>query len=201
MISSNNLPSSTNNKEILTGLDVYRIYISIKVHLYTKDYIYVTPIPAKWEKYQTHKFYDVFEALAKKYDGNVDKLKEVFLANLLTAPDMPVSHYLGKAAEKVYLKWIHEFDDIEEIFFDNLVKLMNYVNTEEPDELFQKIQEQVGRINSSLIQVVSSLQEIVEDKVIVTKHTNTDLISEIKKYPVNFTIVLDEIMMRYRNFS
>jgi hypothetical protein len=114
----------------MTGFDVYKLYLSVKLHFTSDNYNffqYNGKSRASLSSYEKRNDKYFFDKLANKY--NYDALVEYFVSQFTTQDDMWVGEIVKGRGEKNYYNWRKKKQSLK------------YHFSEEIDQLLDKIQE------------------------------------------------------------
>lgn len=183
----------------IDGLQTYRIYVSLRLHLSDRGFHYKFPIPITWEKFQSNRYMDVYEYLS--YNYTEEFLFEYFLANLISNPNLQPAMLKNKNGIKIHEKWKREIDTIDTTFTTELVNLCEKFNFSNANEMFTAIHKSINKKLSSEVVTITSINQMIDDVVEIDIGCDNELFNFISNMNVHFIIVLDEIMKQYWRYS
>lgn len=125
----------------MTGYDVYKLYLSVKLHFTTDNYNffqYQGKTNASKVTFDKRKDRYFFDKLANKY--NQEALIEYFVSQFVTQQDVWVGDIVKGQGEKNYYSWKKKTQSLQETFtkeLDDLLSLIQEPYQNNFDKLFQ----------------------------------------------------------------
>jgi len=113
----------------MTGFDVYKLYLSVKLHFTSDKYNffqYQGKSKASLVSYEKRKDKYFFEKLANKY--SYDTLVEYFVSQFVAEQDAWLGDIVKAKGEKVYYNWRKNNHQLNNKFEDELEQLLSLIS-------------------------------------------------------------------------
>jgi hypothetical protein len=112
----------------MTGFDVYKLYLSVKLHFTTDNYNffqYQGKTNASKVSFDKRKDKYFFDKLANKY--NQEALIEYFVSQFATQQDVWVGNIVKGQGEKTYYSWKKKTQSLQQTFTEELDILLSLI--------------------------------------------------------------------------
>lgn len=192
----------------MTGFDVYKLYLSVKLHFTSDKYNffqYNGKSRASQTSYDTRKDKYFFEKLANKY--NYDTLVEYFVSQFVTEQDMWLGDIVKPKGEKNYYNWRKKKHALKDTFELELVQLLKSIPTPYQENIDKLFHCNTGThpliIKAYLKKSVSLESLVILEKVFsfvshIDKHISDPLWKSIMKKIENYSPFLDVDVSDYK---
>lgn len=113
----------------MTGLEVYQMYIALKLHFTKEDYDYFKfrgKSRVSKESFEKRKDSYFFKKLSAKYEQN--RIEQFFVSNFIADDKNYIKNMMSPRGEQIYSKWLDRNDNLINIFREEINLLLDNID-------------------------------------------------------------------------
>lgn len=113
----------------MTGLEVYQMYIALKLHFTKENYDYFKfrgKSRVKQESFDKRKDSYFFKKLSAKYEK--DRIEQFFVSNLIADDKNYIKNMMSPRGEQIYSQWVSRNNNLINIFRDEISLLLDNID-------------------------------------------------------------------------
>lgn len=185
----------------MEGFEHYSIYKEICFHFNIRYFFYKKNYhTTKAETYMSDKYYNLFETYYSKMDKNY--FTKLIISNILrTGGYVDAGSLKNNLSQKTEERWEETIENIDQIFANEVINLMDFFALDDPRILFKTIIDKSEEVKQSEVVDVTNIDQVINDKIKMNEIDDNEFIQYLSKYDMNFLVVLDEIMKQKCDFS